>query len=77
MNKVIKGETTVVAIIPIGLKVPKSFRETGAVKIWAPVEEENEAASIFGKILDKILLRKLFVNKIPAKAPYDKINPAF
>jgi len=43
MNKVTSGETTVVAIIPIGEKVPNSFSVIGAVKIWALVEAPKEA----------------------------------
>lgn len=44
----IKGEITVVAIIPIGLKVPNNFKEIGAVKICAPVEDDKLEAIIFG-----------------------------
>ena len=46
---VTKGETIEVAIIPIGAKLPKSPRESGAVKIWAPVDEARELAKYLGR----------------------------
>ena len=30
--------------IPMGLKEPKSLRDMGAVKVWAPVAADKEAA---------------------------------
>ena len=49
MNIVTTGETTDVAIIPIGAKLPNIFKETGAVKICAPVEEPSEAEKYPGR----------------------------
>ncbi len=46
---VIKGETTVAEIIPIGLQEPKTFKETGIVKVCAAVEEDKESAKALGK----------------------------
>lgn len=49
MNKVTNGETTVADKMPMGLKDPNSFMDTGAVKVWAAVAEESEDAAAFGK----------------------------
>ena len=49
------GEITVVAIIPTGLNVPKSFNPIGAVIICAPVEDANEDEINEGKIFEYIL----------------------
>ena len=48
MNIVTNGETTVAETIPIGLNEPNSFREIGAVKVWAPVAADNEPAIYLG-----------------------------
>ena len=75
MNIVTTGETTEVAIIPIGAKLPNIFKETGAVKICAPVEEPSEAEKYPGRKRLYMLLKNLFVSKIPASAVYESINP--
>ena len=49
---VINGETTVLEIIPMGLKAPKIFKETGAVMVCAPVAAESEEAIIRGENLE-------------------------
>lgn len=46
------GETIVVAIIPIGQKVPKILSEIGAVKICAPVEADSEEEMYCGNIFE-------------------------
>lgn len=69
MKIVIKGEITVVAIIPIGLKVPNTFKETGAVITCAPEEADKEAETGFGNIFEYKRLKKLLVSKMPASAP--------
>lgn len=45
----IKGETKTVAITPMGEKLPNNFKESGAVKIWAPQEAERESEKYEGK----------------------------
>ena len=55
IKTVIIGEITVVAIIPTGLNVPKSFNPIGAVIICAPVEDANEDEINEGKIFEYIL----------------------
>ena len=49
IKTVIKGETIVVAIIPMGLNAPKKLSEIGAVITCAPRELENEVEICFGK----------------------------
>ena len=48
MNMVITGDTTVVAIIPTGEKLLNMYKETGAVKTCAPVEDPSEFAKYDG-----------------------------
>ena len=68
MNIVTTGETTDVAIIPIGAKLPKSLRDTGAVKICAPVEEPRELARYEGNSFIYKERKKAFVKRMPASA---------
>ena len=42
IKKVINVEIMDVAIIPIGQKQPKTFKDIGAVKICADVEDDND-----------------------------------
>ena len=66
---VIKGETTVEAIIPNGQNVPKSFSEIGAVKNCAEVEAATEELMEWGINLINDFVNNSENNKIPAKAP--------
>ena len=45
---VIKGDTIVAETIPMGLKEPKSLRDIGAVKVWAPVAADKEEVRNLG-----------------------------
>lgn len=65
---VIKGETILVAIIPIGLKELKNFSEIGIVKICALLEADNDEEIVFGKKKSYIDENIELNNKIPAKA---------
>ena len=44
MNMVITGDTTVVAKMPTGEKLLNIYKEMGAVKTCAPVDEPKELA---------------------------------
>ena len=69
MKIVIKGETTVEAIIPNGQNVPKSFSEIGAVKICAEVEAATEELMEYGVNFINNFVNNSENNKMPAKAP--------
>lgn len=67
-NKLIKGETITVAIIPIGLTLPNSHIHTGDVAIKALADEETEFAMYGGKIKAIYCIIKFPQTKIPSKA---------
>ena len=45
-----KGEIIVVATIPPGAKLPKTEREMGAEKLWAPQDVDNPDAIVGGSL---------------------------
>ena len=52
----------------MGQKVPNIFKDTGAVKICAEVDEESDIVKYEGKNLTYIFVKKLLKIKIPASA---------
>ena len=77
MKSVTTGVTITEEIIPIGAKVPKSLSEMGEVKICAERLTQNEEESFSDTILEKWEFKISENKRIPVRAPYDKINPAF
>ena len=68
MNKVINGETIIVANVPPGAKVLKSFNVMGAVKNCAPMLELIAPDNASGDFI----MHNIFINSevsiIPARA---------
>ena len=75
MKTVTRGDTIEVAITPTGQKLPKTFRDTGAVINWAPVEADREFARAFGINFEQRQRKKFDVRRMPARAPQDIIKP--
>ena len=68
IKKVIKGEMMEVAIIPIGQKQPNTFKDIGAVKICADVDDDKDIVKYDGKKRTYSLVKSLLNIKIPASA---------
>ena len=64
-----------VAIIPIGQKQPNTFKEIGAVKICAEVDDERDIVKYAGKNRTYKLVKSLLKIRIPASAAYERIKP--
>ena len=76
MNRLTRGETARLAIIPPGVKVLKSKRLMGLVAVWAEIEAAKEDEMECGT-MDPSLQSRISENKsIPASAAYERRKAA-
>ena len=75
-KKVIKGETIIDAIIPIGMTSPNNKMLTGVVIACAPIEAESEFEIKVGVTFAKGIFTSEPIVKMPAKAPYESMKAA-
>lgn len=68
-KRVTKGDTATEAIIPTGMIVPNRAIETGAVALWALMDEDMDSAIFIGSTLHRIEVKKSPNRRIPARAP--------
>ena len=75
-KRVINGDTTHEAMMPMGMSSPNKKQLTGAVATCAPTDDESDSEILFGKIkLNGVMINVLTV-RMPAKAPYDSMKAA-